>query len=253
MHQTLRTILAVGVAAMLGAGTTRAQESNLARSYMVVPKDGMSAQFEAALKAHAQWRQENGDPWNWGVSTYDTGEHISAYGIRSGGHSWADFDAYDAGFGPRGLQHWMATVAPLVKSMTSTITASDQENSKLPPAGTQLALVTVTQFQLRPGREQQFQQLVSQAMEHLRDNLPGYWVWQSPVTGGGPGPWVELVGLYPSWADMREQDPTFASIMTEAMGQDGFAKWMNDLGQTFRGVESWTQRLRPDLGVTAAN
>ena len=117
----------------------------------------------------------------------------------------------------------------------------------------QLAFVTVTRFHLRPGREQQFQQLVSQAMEVLRDNLPGYWVWASPVSGGGAGPWTQLVGLYTSWADMAEGDPTFVSIMVGAMGQDGFETWMNNMNQTYRGIESWTQRLRPDLGVRAAN
>ncbi len=240
------------VAVMLTGIPARAQDQTFARSYAVTPKDGMVSQFEAALKAHVEWRSENNDPWTWGVSAVEVGENLGEYRIRSGGHSWADFDAYDAGFGPEGLLHWNATVAPLVESVSSTISAANPALSNLPPDGADftLAFVNVVTFQLRPGREVQFTQAITSATEILREHdFGGYSLWTSPVMGGGPGPVMSLVSLHSSWADMAEPDPSFESIMVQALGQDGFMEWLTELGQTYRGVESYTLRVRPDLGV----
>ncbi len=244
--------LVVSTAAVMLTGIipAHAQDATYARTYAVTPKDGMVAQFEAALKSHVQWRTENSDPWTWGVSTVEVGEALGQFGIRSGGHSWADFDAYDAGFGPAGLVHWNATVAPLVESVSSTITTANEAISNRPPAGRATAFVNIQSFQLRPGREPQFLQGITSATKILKEhNFGGYYVWTSPVLGGGPGPSMSLVSFHTSWADMADPNPTFAAIMVQALGQDGFMEWTNELGETYREVESITRRVRPDLGV----
>ncbi len=71
----------------------------------------------------------------------EVGENLGQFGIRSAGHSWADFDAYDAGFGPEGLVHWNATVAPLVESISSAITTVNLAISN-PPMGVAATLNT---------------------------------------------------------------------------------------------------------------
>ena len=242
--------LAAGVAAsVLGGSPALAQANTFARMYTVKAKPGMVAQFEAALRDHVQWRAANGDPWDWNVTMRETGEDLGTYGIRSGGHSWADFDAYDAGFAPQGLVHWNATVAPLVESASSAITTSNQELSKPPPEGTAYAFINVTTFHLRPGRETEFNRLMAEATEIIRDKLPGYWVWSSPVLGGGPGPYISLVLFAENWAAMAEPDPSFGAIMVQELGEDGFREWSTNLGQTYRGEESFTLRRRPDMDV----
>jgi hypothetical protein len=210
----------------------------------------MAQQFEAALKAHIQWRADNGDPWTWGVSSVEVGADLGEYRIRSAGHSWADFDAYDADFGPRGLLHWNATVAPLVEGVSSSISGSNPALNNPAPAGTPLAFVTVNVYSLRPGREQDFAGAAASATEILvKHDFGGHFVWTTPITGGGPGPTMSLVTLHSSWADMAEPNPTFPSIMIEELGEDGFAEWMGEIGSMYRGVEAYTLRLRPDLGA----
>ena len=146
----------------------------------------------------------------------EVGEALGQYGIRSGGHSWADFDAYDAGFGPEGLLHWNATVAPLVESVSSSITTTNQAISNPPPAGRATAFVNIVTFQLRPGRELRFTQAITSATEILVEHdFGGYYVWTSAVAGGGPGPSMSLVSFHTSWADMAEPDPTFEAIAFE--------------------------------------
>lgn len=252
MHtNNLRSLVVLVCMAVLGTTVVHAQNNNLSRAYHALPKAGMAAQFEAALSAHTQWRKDNGDPWTWLVTMYDTGEHFGTYSVFSGDHSWADFDVYDAGFGPRGRLHWQATVAPLIESMTSIITATNMAISK-PPTG-KVTIVTVTKFPLQPGQEQRFEQLISQAMDIVREDLPGSRVWRSPVSGGGPGPYWELISLKENWSGMQETDPSFAAVMIAKMGQDGFQDWMKEFRQTHGGVEVTTHRARPDLGATAAN
>jgi len=248
----LCSIVVLACMAVLSTTVVHGQDKNLARAYHVVPKAGMAAQFEAALSAHTRWRVANGDPWAWGVSVYDTGDHFGTYSIFSGGHSWTDFDAYDADFGPQGRLHWQANVAPLIESMTSIITATNLAISK-PPVGKRVTIVTVTKFRVRPGQEQRFEELISQAMDTVREDLPGYWVWRSPASGGGPDPYWELIQLYAGWSGMQERDPTFADIMSKEMGQDDFQDWMNEFRQTHRGTEVITHRSRSDLAATAAN
>jgi len=244
--------LVVSTAAVMLTGIipAHAQDATYARTYAVTPKDGMVAQFEAALQTHSRWRNENNDPWTWGTSTVEVGENLGQYRIRSAGHSWADFDSYDAGFGPEGLVHWNATVAPLVQSISSTITTANLAISNRPPAGRATAFVNISRFQLRPSRGDGFVELQLTAVEILKEhNFGGYWVFSSPVLGGGPGPSMSLVSFYTNWADMAGPNPTFEAIMVQALGQDGFMEWTNELGETYREVESITLRMRPDLGV----
>ncbi len=238
------------VAALL-VTPAQAQET-IARSYSIVPKEGMAAQFEAAFKAHIQWRVENGDPWTWGVSTLETGEGLGEYSVRSGGHTWADLDAYDAEFGPQGLQHYTATVAPLVESVSSTITTVNEEISNRPPADRSLAFLAITTFHIRPDRQAQFNQALVTANQLLKDHdWPFYWVWAAPVSGGGMGPTMSVVVLHTSWADMQEPETPLMVVLAQAMGQSDFEEWQTLFGESIRGQETITRRLRPDLGSNA--
>ena len=60
---------------------------------------------------------------------------------------------------------------------------------------------------------------------------------------------MSLVSFHTSWADMADPNPTFEAIMVRALGQDGFMEFVSEVGETYRGTESITIRLRPDLGV----
>ena len=59
MHsETLFAVVVATAAVMLTGIPAHAQDATCARTYAVTPKDGMVAQFEAALKSHVQWRSE---------------------------------------------------------------------------------------------------------------------------------------------------------------------------------------------------
>ena len=89
--RTLLSLVVATAALTLTGVPAHAQDATYARTYQVTPKDGMIAQFEAALQAHVRWRSENNDPWNWGVNTVEVGENSdrprSASPTRSSQHS----------------------------------------------------------------------------------------------------------------------------------------------------------------------
>ena len=240
---------AVAVALVLAGTATHAlAQQTVARSYSFVPKDGMSAQFEAAMKAHLQWRADNGDPWTWGVSTIEVGDGMGEYSLRSGGHTYADLDTYDAQFGRDALTHYRATVAPLVESVSSSISTVDESLSHRPPEGRPLQFVQITTFHIRPDRQAQFGEAVAKVTQVLKDGgWGGYWVWVNPLAGGGMGPSAQVVGLHDSWADMQEPDPPMMAVLAQAMGQDDFEAWLESFGQSIRGQETIVRRLRPDM------
>jgi hypothetical protein len=249
--RALHALVGAAVAVMVTGIGAHAQEQTISRGYTVVPKDGMVAQFEAALKDHVQWRADNGDPWTWGVSTVEVGERLGEYRISSFNHTWADLDAYDAGFGPEALVHWNATVAPLVESVSSGIWMTLPDLAVPPPEGAPpLAFVTITDFHLRPSQQMQFMQSIAAASEILRNSdFTGYGVWTSNITGGQPGPVVSLVSFHTSWADMAEPDPSFESVVVGEIGEEAFGEWVDTVMGAVRGTQTYTLRLRPDLGV----
>jgi len=249
-----RSSALVLMTAALGAGPGLAQApaGNVARMYVVTPKPGMGAQAEAAIRMHAQWRKASHDPWTWSVYTPETGE-LGAFLIRSGGHAWSDFDAYDKGFGPQGAARFDADVGPLVESIRSQIDVMLPEGlNNPPPPNTNIQFVNLTTFHLRAGMEPQFLQLVGQAVGVLKSaNWPPRWVWAMPASGSDDlGPTIILAGLAENWAAMKDPDPNFDAVLTKSMGKDGFTKWQASLNQVIRGTTQVTLRYRPDLSVT---
>lgn len=69
----------------------------------------------------------------WQVSARQTS--VGRVGAARSGHTFADLDAYDAHFGQSALTHYTATVAPLVESVSSTVTTINEAISHRPPPG----------------------------------------------------------------------------------------------------------------------
>lgn len=233
-------------------GTAPAQNGTLSRTWVVMPKRGMEAQFESALKAHAAFRMANKDPWDWSVFVYETGPKTGGYNIRSGGHSWADFDAYDAAssFQQAAMTHWNSTVAPLIGSIESMITQVDTTISRWPADWDAINFVTSTTYRVRPATREQFFADVRTA--HATLTAAGWtnnYAWAMPVSGGTPGE-VWIAGFHTNWADMAEPDPNFFQVMTKQLGEKKMKEWMDHFLGTFINASSETLRWRKDLGVT---
>lgn len=249
--------VAVGfVVALLAAFFTvpeAAEAQSLAQVYEVQAKQGTKASFEAALERHAKWREENGDPWEWNVYEVVQGKDLNTYSIRSPGHSWSDFDDYGKGFGPKGGQHFQATVGPMVKSLKSRIVRLDTAASHIPEVeGADNPLFEVTHFKLKPGNASDFFEPVTQALDALaeQDYPEPYYV--SDVVAGAGDSHAILVNQHRNWADFEEGDPSAGELIDEVLGEEKAEKLFERYNNSYSSSYSVIARPRPDLSVDAA-
>ncbi len=249
--RTSKLLVTLSAAVLLGLVTQNvwAQANNIARIYVLTPKSGMAAEFETALGQHAEWRREHGDPWTWIVHQVTAGANLGDYVIRSGDHSWSDFDAYDAGFGPEGSVHFNATVDPLMESVSSFITASDTTNVRWPDDPNSINLLQVRRYDLKPGQRPTFFQAINKYHQAIvQTNYPFHYAFANLVSGG-PGPAVTVVFPYENWAAFQGPEQTPFQLMVEVYGQEEATAIFEQFFSTFTGTENWVIRVRWDLSV----
>ena len=232
--------------------TAHAQANNLARFYHVEAKAGHAAELDAAIEAHAQWRKQNSDPWAWTVYQVVNGTNLGDYIILSSGHTWADFDAYDAGFGMKGSAHWQENVMPHVASVESAINASDTTHVNWPADPQTVNLISVVTFHLKPGHGQAFEQAIGMFHKTIMEHkYPAHYSFGWVLNGANSGA-VHLVLPYESWADMQEPDEPMGPFMVRVLGEEKAMKLFQQFDSTYHHSESMVVRKRPDLSVMHA-
>lgn len=251
MRWIIRSAVAVLVSliASVSAPVPHAAAQELARIYHVTPENG--AAFEAALAKHVRDRIDHDDPWSWDVLQEVVGEDLGDFFYRSGGHSWADFDAYDQGFGADAGLHYEIDVAPLVEETSMWITQEDTAHLRLPadqewPDIDYIELIT---YHLQPGKERQFSQVIGTIHDAIEEaDWPVRYAWAHPVLGQG-GPRMTLAVFHEDWADFQEPATPFMEMLREQLGDDEAQEVMQQLGDSYRYVESAVLRWRKDLSV----
>ncbi len=201
------------------------------------------------MRDHVEWRKANGETWNWTTYQVVTGPNQGDYVLRSGSHMWADFDEYDAGFGPEGGLAYGATVLSLTASASMVITSSDTTKMRLPDDLAEYNLLNVITWALVPGREAAFNEAIDKYHAAITEaDAPIYYVFVNPIAGS-TGPSITLVIFEKNWAGFAEDDPTLNEIMTEKYGEDGFAEIVEQISSSIVSEETQIVRLRPDLSI----
>ncbi|NNM06905.1 MAG: hypothetical protein HKO65_17545 [Gemmatimonadetes bacterium] len=236
------------LALVLLAGLPRSgssQDITMYWEFKVEPQS--AAAFEAALKAHMEFREANGDPWEWRFFQQVVGKNLGTYMARAPGHSWADFDAYlGSDFSEVAGKHFDATVLPLVKEAWNGVDQENAELSHLPENMDPYTLFNVSVFYLKPDKMADFSEAVGTYKQLMIDHdFPFYWAVQSQAAGGD-GPTMALVGFAESWADMAE-DPAVEAAMMETLGEEGAMELFQQFYGSFHHFENWIGQLRPDL------
>lgn len=241
--------LAVIVAAAALAAAREVDAQGIARVYVMTPAPGQQQAFEKALTAHAQWRKQAGDPWSWSVYQVVDGEDLGSFLVRSGGHTWADLDAYDAGFGQRGDARFNADVGPLLAHISSSITQEDTSLVRMPDSPDGYTLVQVTRYHVKPEKSQAFHALVGKIHRAIVDSdWPVHYAFVNTVSGAD-GQDVIMAGFHDGWADFAEPDPSFDQMLARKYGEEAAGKMMHTFGDAVWGWDSMTLRLRPEMSV----
>jgi quinol monooxygenase YgiN len=242
----LATLLCLGLTLFAES----AQSQNISTGYTVTPKSGAGLEFEAAWRQHVEWRKQNNDPWSWDTWQVVSGPNLDEYVIRSAGHSWADFDAYEASeFTALADEHFYETVLPFMGSVSNTMSATDTSLVHLPADPTAINLADVTTFHLKPDQGEAFNEVMTAFHEAVvQHDSPLYYVVASPV-GGSTGPSVTLVVLAEKWADFEEPDPSIFELMVQTYGEERAGELFQQFAGSFTSTENVILRLRRDLSM----
>ncbi len=247
--KVLRNTVVSLVAALALLSSAGLQAQNVARAYRFTPAAGKGPAFEQALKSHAAWRKQAGDPWDWSVYQVMTGDHVGSYMVRSGGHTWADLDTYDAGFGAKGDARFEADVAPLLASMSSWVTVGDTVHRHLPETAEGYTLISLTTYYIKPGKGDQFSAAVdAYSKAGAKSGLPGRYAWFSFVNSGSGGT-RGLAVFHKNWASFQPQQPSLGKATEDAYGKEMADQIYRDLLGAISHTESLIMRYRPDLSV----
>ena len=85
----------------------------IVEEWSIPAKAGYTTEFMIALKEHAIWRRDNGDPWHWEYYSSQTGREDAGVLVRSADHEYGDLDTYtDSEFSAKAAKHWDEVVAP---------------------------------------------------------------------------------------------------------------------------------------------
>ncbi|MFV1988871.1 MAG: hypothetical protein ACC682_16485 [Gemmatimonadota bacterium] len=245
----VRPLAAAVLAIGLTLATGRLEAQNIAQVWTLKPVAGSGAAFESAFRDHIEWRKANGETWNWITYEVVTGPNQGDFVVRSGAHMWADFDEYDAGFGPKGGLAFGATVLPLTASASMTITATDATKRRLPDDMAEYNLFSVVTWNLKPGGGRAFNEAVDKYHEAITEaDADAYYAFATPFAGA-TGPSITGVFFEKNWAGFAADDPTMEEMMTEKYGEDGFAEIVEQLNSSIVSSESQVIRVRWDLSI----
>jgi len=248
-----RTLL-IGLMVVFMFGLTAndlfAQSKNLAKVYWVKVKDGDSQAFQNALKQHAQWRMENGDPWSWNVYQVINGKNMGDFIIRSGGHSWADFDSYQD-FNAKGSAEFGKTVSPYIAQITSLISANDTTLVNWYPNDDQVNLIQAYDYKLKPGHGMDFFNAIKAYGEAIKkEGRKDYFnvIWN---VNGGSALTVTLVFPYKDWAEMEGPKEKWSDFTKRVLGAAKAKEVHDKLVNSYSDVHGYIVQLRRDLSVKA--
>lgn len=241
------------VAALIAALFTlpeTGEAQHLVQVYELTPKDGQQAAFEAALQRHGEWREANGDPWRWDVYQVVQGENHGIFMVRSWGHSWSDLDAYSEGFGGEAVDHYNATVAPLVKETRSYISEVDRARSYFHPGGWSLAEVFT--YKLKPGKSEDWLEAVQAIRDaYEQENRPQYFETFHRIVGAGVSH-GRIAILHENYADFRDEDWSPLEVVQAVYGEEKAEELSDQYNDSYSSLYNMVIRPRPDLSSQAA-
>ncbi len=222
-----KTALITGIIAMLGlplgalADNHEDETPPLSDVWLLVPKSGMEAEFDAAIKEHVAFRKAQGESRDWSGFRVVIGDNLRPVMFRHCCFDWADQDDYVAEDSREAiLADFNEKVAPYVDHAHHYFERNDLENSHWPEGeatdGPYYWVTTVKwEAGTGPGPNEARAKFSQLAMEHGWDDAGNEWLWLTRVGGE---PMVMLVGASPDYAGMAEPETDFYEFMTEKMG-----------------------------------
>lgn len=252
MISMIRAAMAVLVlwAMSPGAVAQEAEPGPIAFHYVLTPKAGHEDAFLTAMQAHMQWRRENGETWQWACYEVAAGMEAQEVNFRSGGHRWADRDAYESSaFGQRAAEQFRSTVAPHLASSRMFVDQDDADISAWPTDGVNRPLIRLVQMRLEPGKRAAWLEAVTAIHAALQKNgFPRGYAFSWTVAGG-PDPMVTLALPGAGWADFAEPDPNVYEVVVHELGEARAQELFAAYADAIESSESLIVRRNDEMSI----
>ncbi len=193
----------------------------VAKNHFVTVNPGQALEFEAAYKGHLEFHARNNDNWSWHTWQVVNGKDFGQYIVRTGNHSWSDFDGR-GDFDTKDFTDYLENVSGYVKNVSSNMVVAVPSISHWPDNYGQPTMVEVNVFQVNSEYEQAFSHTIKKIHEAIvGKEIPLTYMWSYVASGGeGSGPTWVLVFPFKSWAEYGESFmPTFWKMVEEVHGE----------------------------------
>jgi hypothetical protein len=231
-----------------------AQQSpaNLGRVVAMVPKPGMAQQFEEGRKRHMEWHRKQNDTWAWETWQVQTGDASGVYLSITFGHTWKDFDAWEAKYAKGDEVDAAKNMDPYLVADTSSLWAFRNDVSRPPEGNEPSKMASVIHFILNSEGVNEFNIANRKIHEAIgKTNWPVHYQWYALVNGGEQ-PHFVLVLPHNSYAEMAPQEVSFEAMLEKAYGREDANALLRSLEKTIK--RQWSEIIvyRPDLSYRPA-
>lgn len=246
---TLVFVLLPGMVALAadksGSG---AAAGNIADRWVLWSKPGQEKQLEAAIKTHAAWRKQAGEPFAWLTYQPIAGTDLAYYVVRSGNHQWKDFDAEQAWVAKAGAgDAYDRQVAPYVARVEHNFEETDTAHSQMPEDLKAYRYFSVTTRQLKPGSRGEMMGAADKIQKAITDQK---WAYPYALAWliGGPNN-LRIIEPMRSYAEMADPNPSLRQVLAKSLGQDNADATLKQFGSAFEGGDTTIYVYRPDLST----
>jgi len=221
----------------------------VAKNHFVTVNSGQALEFEAAYKGHLEFHANHNDSWYWHTWQVTNGQDFGQYIIRTGNHSWSDFDGR-GDFEKQDFTHYLENVSGYVKKISSNMVVAVPSISIWPEDYGQPTMVDVTVFHVNSEYDQAFAHTIKKIHKAIVEKeIPFTYMWSYVASGGeGSGPTWVLVFAFKSWAEYGESfEPAFWKMVEEVYGDYETDLIRKLLGKSIAHQENFMAAFREDL------
>jgi hypothetical protein len=237
--------LVLSVSALAQSSPQMVSEVNI-----VMPKVGMTQQFEAGRKAHSAFHAAQKDTWSIYVWEITSGERTGAYLMASPGHNWKDFDSRED-FNKLDRPDVAKNMNPSSGESSTAyyIYRDDLSLTKVP--ATLAKMRTTATYTVVPEHLNDFTDAIKKINAAIQKTSypakPSRWY---QLASGGSTPTFVLVTDRATWGDMEPPEKKLEDSLKEAYGDSG-PQVLDQLRHSCTRIVSELSVFRPDLSYMA--
>lgn len=214
--------------------------------FAYIPKEGEESQFIEGYKSHLDWHRKNNDPFSWYGWYVISGDRV---GMFIDGAFGISFQAFDNRIAPvEDAVHFQKFVAPYsdVAYRKVFILQKNLSTSTVLERWQPTVYINAYSFSLVPGKEPEFDGIVSSLVLNLQGN-PGVTMYRQ-LTGGRLPTYLMMVH-HNGFADFdSDQTATTLSHLINHHFEDSLANQMlEQLSKCIEGIYGETWVYRRDL------